>query len=115
MPDTGKTESIYVERDGMIATVVLNRPERRNAFDLAMWVRLGEIMRTLNDDESLRCIVLRGAGGKAFAAGADIAEFEALRFSASSRPPPTQAPSISARVGCGERSMASKAGCIWLA
>ncbi len=82
MPDSSQPESIYVERDGVIATVVLNRPERRNAFDLAMWVRLGEVMRELNADESLRCIVLRGAGGQAFAAGADIAEFEALRFSA---------------------------------
>ena len=61
---------VYVERDGAIATVVLNRPERMNALDKAMWMRLGALMRELDADESLRCIVLRGAGGKAFAAGA---------------------------------------------
>ena len=82
MPDSSPSEAIYVTREGAIATVVLNRPERRNAFDLAMWIRLGEVMQDLNADDTLRCIVLRGAGGKAFAAGADIAEFEKLRFSA---------------------------------
>ena len=82
MPDSSPSEAIYVTREGAIATVVLNRPERRNAFDLAMWIRLGEVMQDLNADDMLRCIVLRGAGGKAFAAGADIAEFEKLRFSA---------------------------------
>ena len=66
---------VYVERDGAIASVVLNRPERMNALDKAMWMRLGELMRELDADEGVRCIVLRGAGGKAFAAGADISEF----------------------------------------
>ena len=66
---------VYVERDGAIASVVLNRPERMNALDKAMWLRLGELMRELEADEGVRCIVLRGAGGKAFAAGADISEF----------------------------------------
>lgn len=68
-------EPIQVSREGAIATVVFNRPERLNALDLAMWTGLTEAMRTLSADESLRCVVLRGAGGKAFAAGADIAEF----------------------------------------
>ncbi len=68
-------EIILVERDGAIATVTLNKPERLNALDRSMWVRLGGIFGELDRDESLRCIVLRGAGDKAFAAGADIAEF----------------------------------------
>jgi len=68
-------ETILVAHDGPIATVVLNRPERLNALDRSMWVRLGAVMRELDADESLRCVVLCGAGGKAFAAGADIAEF----------------------------------------
>jgi enoyl-CoA hydratase/carnithine racemase len=71
--------TILVERDGPIATVVLNRPERLNALDRSMWVRLAEIFRDLDRDESLRCVILRGAGDKAFAAGADIAEFERER------------------------------------
>ena len=70
---------VYFQRDGSIATVVLNNPEKLNALSFAMWMRLGELMRELEADDSLRCIVLRGAGDKAFAAGADIAEFEQTR------------------------------------
>ena len=73
------TESILVERDGAIATVILNRPEKLNALTRAMWRRLGEIIESLSADDDLRCVVLRGAGGKAFAAGADIGEFETER------------------------------------
>jgi len=69
------SESVILVRDGAIATVTLNKPDRMNALDRAMWVRIGELARALDADESLRCVVLRGAGGKAFAAGADIAEF----------------------------------------
>ncbi|HEY9445785.1 MAG TPA: enoyl-CoA hydratase-related protein [Burkholderiales bacterium] len=70
---------MLVARDGAIATVTFNKPERLNALDKAMWQRLGELMRELSADDSLRCVVLRGAGGKAFAAGADIAEFATER------------------------------------
>lgn len=72
-------ESILIERDGLIATVVLNRPEKLNALTKPMWQRLGQVMRELSMDDTLRCIVLRGAGGKAFAPGNDIAEFETER------------------------------------
>ena len=75
-------EPILLQRDGAVASVVLNRPERRNACDLAMWRRLGAVMAELNGDDRLRCVVVRGAGGQAFCAGADIGEFEAARFSA---------------------------------
>jgi enoyl-CoA hydratase/carnithine racemase len=67
--------SIHVVRDGAIATVTLNRPERLNALDKGMWGRLAAVFEGLSAEEELRCVVLRGAGGKAFAAGADIAEF----------------------------------------
>ena len=70
---------ILVSRDGAIATVTLNNPERLNALNRAMWHGLGEAMRELSADDGLRCIVVRGAGEKAFAAGADIAEFAAER------------------------------------
>jgi len=70
-----ESEPILVYREDAIATIVLNRPERLNALNKAMWRRLGEVMRELSADEALRCIVVRGAGDKAFAAGADIAEF----------------------------------------
>src|SRR3954470_15651994 len=66
---------LTVSRDDTLATVTFNRPERHNAFDLSMWRGLRAIMQALSDDNDLRCVVLRGAGGKAFSAGADIAAF----------------------------------------
>jgi len=73
------SELILTARDGAIATVTLNKPEKLNALSQAMWARLGEVMRRLDADDSVRCVVLRGAGDKAFAAGADISEFHAER------------------------------------
>ena len=67
---------LLVERDGPIATVIFNRPEQRNAVNLAVWRGIGDVMNELSADDDLRCIVLRGAGEKAFVAGADISEFE---------------------------------------
>lgn len=74
------TGEVLVERDGDIATVVLSAPERLNAMNLAMWQGIADTFAALDADEDLRCIVIRGAGDKAFAAGADIAEFEHERF-----------------------------------
>src|SRR5262249_46071917 len=70
---------VLLARSGDIATVTLSNPARLNALDLAMWKRLGQLMRELDRDKALRCVVLRGAGDKAFAAGADISEFEKTR------------------------------------
>jgi enoyl-CoA hydratase/carnithine racemase len=67
---------VLLQRDGVVATIVLSHPERLNALSLAMWQGVAETIDKLNADESLRCVVLRGAGDRAFAAGADIAEFE---------------------------------------
>ena len=75
-------DGILTSIDGDIATVTLNRPERLNALNRGMWEALGDAMRQLSADDSLRCVVLRGAGGKAFAAGADIAEFATERADA---------------------------------
>jgi enoyl-CoA hydratase/carnithine racemase len=72
-------EPILTARDRAIATVTLNNPGKLNALSLEMWKQLGEAMRALDADESLRCVILRGAGTEAFAAGADIAEFAAVR------------------------------------
>ena len=72
-------EPILVSRDGVIATVTLNNPERLNALNKGMWAALGKSMREISSDDSLRCVVVRGAGEKAFAAGADIAEFATER------------------------------------
>ena len=70
---------VLVARDGSIAVAALSNPDKLNALTLSMWQRLAGIMRELHRDETLRCVVLRGAGDKAFAAGADIAEFATTR------------------------------------
>ena len=72
-------ETILVQRDGAIATVVLNRPEKLNALTRPMWKRLGDAFEALSGDDSVRCIVIRGAGTKAFAPGNDISEFATER------------------------------------
>jgi enoyl-CoA hydratase/carnithine racemase len=66
-------------RDGDIATVTLNRPEKLNAMTKPMWGALAQVMRAASADEGLRCVVLRGAGGRAFSPGNDIGEFETER------------------------------------
>ncbi len=68
--------TVRVERDGMIATVLLDNPGRLNAVTSDMWRALDAAFTQLNEDLSLRCVVLRGAGDQAFAAGADISGFE---------------------------------------
>jgi enoyl-CoA hydratase/carnithine racemase len=73
------TDPIEVTRDGSIATVVLNRPEKLNALTRAMWQALGEAIAALSADGSLRCIIVRGAGEKAFSPGNDIGEFATER------------------------------------
>jgi enoyl-CoA hydratase/carnithine racemase len=75
-------ESLLVTRSGGIATVTLNNPARLNALDMSMWRALGRTMSALSSEDDLRCVVLRGAGGRAFAAGADIAEFATERGNA---------------------------------
>lgn len=67
---------IRVERDGFIATVELNRPDKFNALTKPMWQRLGEVIEQLSTEGQVRCIVLRGAGDKSFSPGNDISEFE---------------------------------------
>jgi E-phenylitaconyl-CoA hydratase len=68
MPD-----SLLLTQDGAVATVVLNRPARRNAIDLAMRDRLREILAGLDADPAVRVVVLTGSG-TAFCAGVDLTE-----------------------------------------
>jgi len=76
------SEVILLARDGAVATVMLNRPDKMNALNLEMWRGLADAFEALAEDESVRCIVLRGAGEQAFAPGADIAEFDTHRADA---------------------------------
>ena len=70
------SDTILLSRDGAIATVILNRPEKLNALTKPMWQRLGEVFDELSADDTIRCVVIRGAGTKSFAPGNDISEFE---------------------------------------
>ncbi|MCH7692641.1 MAG: enoyl-CoA hydratase/isomerase family protein [Proteobacteria bacterium] len=73
------SQSVLVERADDIATVILNAPEKLNALSRGTWERLADVMAGLSAEDDLRCIVVRGAGDRAFAAGADISEFETER------------------------------------
>jgi enoyl-CoA hydratase/carnithine racemase len=66
--------NFIVEKKEQIAMVTINRPEKRNAFNIAMWIELSGIIKELNADPGVRVVVITGAGEKAFAAGADISE-----------------------------------------
>ena len=61
--------------------VSLNRPEKLNALTKPMWKELGQVFKKLNKDKNLRCIIIRGKGGKSFSPGNDISEFEKERSS----------------------------------
>lgn len=67
--------AILTARDGDIAVMTIDRPAKRNAMDLPMWIALAEAMEAADADDSLRCVLVRGTGEEAFCAGADIAAF----------------------------------------
>jgi len=73
---------IYAKKQGAIATILLNRPDKRNALNLEMWVTLSRLLEELAADEQTKVVVIRGADETAFAAGADISEFLSNRSSA---------------------------------
>lgn len=66
---------VRLSRAGTTAFIVFDRPQARNALTWAMYNELAEHCRTLDADPSVRCVVFRGAGGQAFVAGTDIAQF----------------------------------------
>lgn len=70
---------VRVTREGPVATVHLHGPDRHNVLDRDGWWALGSMVRELGEDERLRCVVIRGAGGRAFSAGSDIRAFTAQR------------------------------------
>ena len=62
---------IEVTRDGGVATVTINRPQRKNAVTGDMWAQLAETFRSLSADSEVRCVIITGAGGE-FCSGADL-------------------------------------------
>jgi enoyl-CoA hydratase/carnithine racemase len=71
---------VIVQRNGPVGSVVLSNPARHNAMSIEMWRALPPAIEDLDADPSVRAIVLKGAGQKAFVSGADISQFEQLRF-----------------------------------
>ncbi|MGD9615873.1 MAG: enoyl-CoA hydratase/isomerase family protein [Alphaproteobacteria bacterium] len=72
-PDTPPvSEDILFGQDGGAATVTLNRPRALNAFTLGMYRRFDPMLRAWEDDPSVRAVLVRGAGERAFCAGGDV-------------------------------------------
>ena len=71
-------ERVLIECDGAVATVTVNRIAVLNALDAETVTSLETTMRRLADDDDIRCVVLTGAGDRAFIAGADINELSVL-------------------------------------
>jgi enoyl-CoA hydratase/carnithine racemase len=76
--DIQQEGTLLVTREDAVATIVLNRPAKLNAFTLDMWRQLGEAFRALSADDTVRCVIVRGAG-TAFSPGNDIGEFATTR------------------------------------
>ena len=70
---------LRIEKSGALARLVINNPARRNAVSLAMWQAFPPLLKDLADDPSVRCVIVEGAGDKAFSAGNDISEFKDVR------------------------------------
>jgi enoyl-CoA hydratase/carnithine racemase len=66
---------VLVDRAGPIVSLTFNRPEARNAMTWGMYQRLYEVCEEVDADDSIRVLILKGAGGKAFVAGTDISQF----------------------------------------
>lgn len=74
------TDQILLERHGDgIAELVLNRPEKHNAISPEMAAAVRDARRAINDDDSIRAVVVRGAGERAFCAGTDIAQLDSFK------------------------------------
>ncbi|QBI56280.1 enoyl-CoA hydratase-related protein [Streptomonospora litoralis] len=78
------SDDLKVEYSGAVATLTLDRPDSRNAIRLEMYRELPGLLRGIDDDPRVKVLVVRGAGTKAFAAGADISEFREVRADAES-------------------------------
>ena len=68
---------VETEDRGAVRHVVLNRPEKRNAFNDELVLAVGAALRAAADDRAVRCVVLRGAGPM-FSSGMDLAALDAL-------------------------------------
>lgn len=73
------SDELFVRRSGNAATVVINRPDQRNAITHDMWGRFPGVLAELDADRDIRIVLITGEGDRAFSAGADIKDFEQTR------------------------------------
>ena len=78
MSATVPDKTLVVSRDGPVATITLNRPEKLNALTLPMLAALEEALLTIDADPEIRVVVIKGSGAKAFSAGADVVAWSSL-------------------------------------
>ncbi len=78
------TGDVRIAQQGAVAEITFDNEKKRNAISLEMWQALGKAVRGFEFDESVRVIVVRGAGEAAFVSGADISKFDEERRSRSS-------------------------------
>lgn len=76
------TNRILAHIDDATGWLTFNQPERHNALSLDMWQGMGDAFEAFENNDAVRVIVMRGAGGKAFVSGADISEFDSKRSNA---------------------------------
>ena len=76
------TPDLIAHRDGHTAWLTFSRPERMNAVTLEMWSAIPGLIAAFEEDPDVRSVVLRGAGERAFVAGADISQFAENRDNA---------------------------------
>ena len=76
---TPEQSEVLVDRNDAVVTLTFNRPEARNAMTWNMYERLYQTAEEVDADDTVRVLVLRGAGGKAFVAGTDISQFKSFR------------------------------------
>ena len=74
------TDKIITRRDGPVGRIIFNNPEKLNAISLEMWEGMGEAVDALEADPEVRVIVVSGAGGVSFIAGADVSKYEEERM-----------------------------------
>ncbi|HEY8613918.1 MAG TPA: enoyl-CoA hydratase [Roseomonas sp.] len=79
------TEKVLARKEEGIGWLTFNQPEKRNAISIEMWDAIGAALRDFGADPAVRVVVMSGAGGKAFAAGADISQFEKVRSDAAAQ------------------------------
>jgi len=84
-PGHALPETLIARKDGPIGWVIFNNPERHNATSYEMWQALPVLLGQYLADPEVRVIVCRGAGNKAFSAGADISQFKEKRSGAAAK------------------------------